>query len=1122
MPVSNPSRNDTGINPTKLERHQSTLNSMLHVFLPNGEFRAVRFGDNSDMKSIVETVIRRLGANISVASKFYALKLENILNKESFWLSSSLTMSEVKLKYEKEHNNENWRFNLRVRFITSSFTDLYNTDKTTFYFLYDQVRSDYMKNLAEQVDPDLAFQLGVLEMKKFFNNMAQSALDKKSNLDFIEKEFGLTRFLPQNIIETWKNKDIRKQIQKLFKQYANFKEDACCFKFYELLIAVQRFDLEVYKCSLGSVWSIAVDVVVGPNDGISYRPEQGSKINRMAEFFQISKIQSSKVGAMPGKASLTIQVEGSKEPLVFMLDSINKAIELADLIDGYCHIINGQLSKSLIVKRADSYRNLPSIPGENSVAIVPNRVSSSSLILNSSKNGDFADYAEIDDNSLRRDANSNSDKDFVVPSKNLTLIEIIGQGQFGDVYRGICKTTLNSELPVAVKTYKVELEKEQEDATRAEKFLEEAYIMKLFDHPHIIKLIGICPVNPPYIIMELAAYGELRSYLQTYKIQTELERLIAYIYQLSTALCYLESKNFVHRDVAARNILVVDPLTVKLADFGLSRWIDEEQLYYKASKGKLPIKWMAPESINFRRFSSKSDVWMFGVCCWEILMYGVKPFQGVANEKVIGKIENGERLQLPPNCPPTLYHIMTETWLYDPEKRPTFQQMKLRLSAIAEEEKNSVLERKKKEERRMHAKPPSNENAPPKPARPTANIEPRFTGTEAVTLPRLTRTMNSLASSDMIGTSTLPRPYTKNQSPFNIQRMSWCNPRSHAKDNQKQESDDKSGFSSLKEDEKIKTKLLEQKQQTEADREWLESEETKSFSTNEQSQKETALVDDGKSINNSDQLGYDLYKEAYVNDLIEQKLKKSSSLLRRSIPLYNFEKNTSTTYVPSPLAREQKVENPRVSTYDQLQDSLVSSDTKTNSSTFSNSASIVSTAGKHDLYAIPFKPSVRNSKIVTPSVGPSPNVTTALDTSELIPSLEESTTHIQQNINIDVEKVYLHTTNVVKSVIELNTGSQHAQPEEFVDLVKVVGLNLRDLLAEVNLITYKEIEMARKVLSSDMAELVNRMKIAQKYADTTVDQQNRKNMLAAAHALALDAKNLYDVISKLQNSQHVS
>jgi len=131
--------------------------------------------------------------------------------------------------------------------------------------------------------------------------------------------------------------------------------------------------------------------------------------------------------------------------------------------------------------------------------------------------------------------------------------------------------------------------------------------------------------------------------------------------------------------VAARNILVSDLNTIKLADFGLSRSIEDQQSYYKASKGKLPIKWMAPESINFRRFSSASDVWMYGVCCWEILMYGVKPFQGVPNEKVIGKIENGERLPLPPNCPIKLYRIMTETWNYEPSKRPTFQELKPKL-----------------------------------------------------------------------------------------------------------------------------------------------------------------------------------------------------------------------------------------------------------------------------------------------------------------------------------------------------------------------------------------------------------------------------------------------------------
>ena len=97
----------------------------------------------------------------------------------------------------------------------------------------------------------------------------------------------------------------------------------------------------------------------------------------------------------------------------------------------------------------------------------------------------------------------------------------------------------------------------------------------------------------------------------THTVQLELATLVLYSYQLSTALSYLESKNFVHRDIAARNVLVSAHDCVKLADFGLSRWIDQDT-YYKASKGKLPIKWMAPESINFRRFTTASDVWMFG------------------------------------------------------------------------------------------------------------------------------------------------------------------------------------------------------------------------------------------------------------------------------------------------------------------------------------------------------------------------------------------------------------------------------------------------------------------------------------------------------------------------------
>ncbi|PRD30296.1 UNVERIFIED_CONTAM: Focal adhesion kinase 1 [Trichonephila clavipes] len=173
------------------------------------------------------------------------------------------------------------------------------------------------------------------------------------------------------------------------------------------------------------------------------------------------------------------------------------------------------------------------------------------------------------------------------------------------------------------------------------------------------------------------------------------------------------------RDIAARNVLVSSHECVKLGDFGLSRWV-EEQHYYKASKGKLPIKWMAPESINFRRFTTASDVWMFGVCIWEILMFGVKPFQGVKNNDVIGRIENGERLPLPPKCPPHLYNLMSLCWSYEPSKRPSFKEIRKVLGEILEDEKRQQEEVMKRENRRIQAMSwgsSGSDEPPPKPSR---------------------------------------------------------------------------------------------------------------------------------------------------------------------------------------------------------------------------------------------------------------------------------------------------------------------------------------------------------------------------------------------------------------------
>ncbi|KAK7060078.1 putative serine/threonine protein phosphatase, partial [Halocaridina rubra] len=326
--------------------------------------------------------------------------------------------------------------------------------------------------------------------------------------------------------------------------------------------------------------------------------------------------------------------------------------------------------------------------------------------------GNSEDYAEIVDD--EGDYSTPGTKDYELDRSTIEVGEIIGDGQFGDVHKGTFTSRDGSILPVAIKTCKVESE-----GTMADKFLEEAFTMQQFDHPHIIKLIGICSDSPIWIVMELAKFGEMRAYLQNNKDKLNLATLVLYAYQLSTALSYLESKKFVHRDIAARNVLVYSHDCVKLADFGLSRWV-EEQSYYKASKGKLPIKWMAPESINFRRFTSASDVWMFGVCMWEILMLGVKPFQGIRNNDVIKRIENGERLVLPSNCPPRLYSLMSLCWTYEPSKRPSFKVIKEHLSEILRDERTQHHETQRRENRRLQGLSwgeLSCDEPPPKPSR---------------------------------------------------------------------------------------------------------------------------------------------------------------------------------------------------------------------------------------------------------------------------------------------------------------------------------------------------------------------------------------------------------------------
>ena len=888
-----------------------------------------------------------------------------------------------------------------------------------------------MQEIADQVDQEIALKLGCLEIRRSYWEMRGNALEKKSNYEVLEKDVGLKRFFPKSLLDSVKAKTLRKLIQQTFRQFANLNREESILKFFEILSPVYRFDKECFKCALGSSWIISVELAIGPEEGISYLTDKGCNPTHLADFNQVQTIQYSNSEDKDRKGMLQLKIAGAPEPLTVTAPSLTIAENMADLIDGYCRLVNGATQSFIIRPQKEGERALPSIP----------------KLANSEKQGmrthavsvsETDDYAEIIDE--EDTYTMPSTRDYEIQRERIELGRCIGEGQFGDVHQGVYLSPENPALAVAIKTCK----NCTSDSVR-EKFLQEALTMRQFDHPHIVKLIGVITENPVWIIMELCTLGELRSFLQVRKYSLDLASLILYAYQLSTALAYLESKRFVHRDIAARNVLVSSNDCVKLGDFGLSRYM-EDSTYYKASKGKLPIKWMAPESINFRRFTSASDVWMFGVCMWEILMHGVKPFQGVKNNDVIGRIENGERLPMPPNCPPTLYSLMTKCWAYDPSRRPRFTELKAQLSTILEEEKVQQEERMRMESRRQATvswDSGGSDEAPPKPSRP-GYPSPRSSEGFYPSPQHMVQT-NHYQVSGYPGSHGIPAmagSIYQGQASLLDQTELWNHRPQEMSMWQPSVEDsaalDLRGMGQVLPPHLMEERLIRQQQEMEEDQRWLEKE--------------------------------------------ERFLKPDVRLSRGSIDREDgsFQGPTGNQHIYQPVGKPDPAAPPKKPPRPGAPGHL------------SNLSSISSPADSYNEGVKPWR-------LQPQEISPPPTA----------------------NLDRSNDKVYENVTGLVKAVIEMSSKIQPAPPEEYVPMVKEVGLALRTLLATVDetipalpASTHREIEMAQKLLNSDLGELISKMKLAQQYVMTSLQQEYKKQMLTAAHALAVDAKNLLDVIDQ--------
>ncbi|XP_068601886.1 tyrosine-protein kinase receptor UFO [Brachionichthys hirsutus] len=277
-------------------------------------------------------------------------------------------------------------------------------------------------------------------------------------------------------------------------------------------------------------------------------------------------------------------------------------------------------------------------------------------------------------------------QDVMVDRHKLTLGKTLGEGEFGSVMEGLL-TQEEAVLKVAVKTMKIAI------CTRSEMedFLREAACMKEFDHPNVMRLLGVCLQTvesegypSPVVILPYMKHGDLHSYLLYSRlgdcpVYLPSQMLVKFMTDIARGMEYLCRKNFIHRDLAARNCMLNENMNVCVADFGLSKKIYNGDYYRQGRISKMPVKWIAIESLADRVYTTKSDVWSFGVTMWEIATRGQTPYPGVENSEIYDYLRQGNRLKQPPDCLDCIYGLMFSCWLLSPKDRPSFESLRCEL-----------------------------------------------------------------------------------------------------------------------------------------------------------------------------------------------------------------------------------------------------------------------------------------------------------------------------------------------------------------------------------------------------------------------------------------------------------
>ncbi|KJE89046.1 TKL protein kinase [Capsaspora owczarzaki ATCC 30864] len=283
----------------------------------------------------------------------------------------------------------------------------------------------------------------------------------------------------------------------------------------------------------------------------------------------------------------------------------------------------------------------------------------------------------------------------------LQLKSLLGSGNFGEVWlahvpsRWLAKQTRQSRssnattVAVAVKTLKADAS----DKSKSD-FAGEAQVMRRFNHPNIVSVVEVFVEQEPWmLVLELLPYGDLHKCIESCNAGGLTPTVGEYLHifsQVASGLSYLAGLRFVHRDIAARNCLVGAGLVVKISDFGLSRELEEQNYYHMQTRRALPVRWMAPEFLLYRKSSPASDVWAFGVLMWEVLSACILPYEGVDAKGLVLFLESGQRLSRPPLCSDELWELVSSCWTWEVTDRVDVAQLHVAFARMSLDESDSV------------------------------------------------------------------------------------------------------------------------------------------------------------------------------------------------------------------------------------------------------------------------------------------------------------------------------------------------------------------------------------------------------------------------------------------------